>query len=94
MGPGNLCALANQSVVGVWPVACAIDDERVAGCDAVFQHLLGDTGEQRFLDDRSDKIARVIVEQSLVDFEDFTSPTRIPQWTEALTLCDSSILPT
>ena len=64
---GNLCALANQSVAEVRPVADAIDDERVAGRDAVLQHLLGDTGDPRFLDNRYGKIARVTLEQGLVD---------------------------
>ena len=91
---GNLCALANQSVAEVRPVADAIDDERVAGRDAVLQHLLGDTGDPRFLDDRSGKIARVILEQGLVDPEDFTGPTKIPRWTEPPTSRDSSTLPT
>ena len=75
---GNLCALVNQSVAEVRPVADAIDDERVAGRDAVLQHLLGDTGYPRFLDDRSGKIARVILEQGLVDPEDFTGPHEDP----------------
>ena len=77
-GQGYLCALANQSVAEVRPVANAIDDERVAGRDAVLQHLLGDAGDPRFLDDRSGKIARVILEQGLVDPKDFTGPQEDP----------------
>ena len=75
---GSLWSLANQPVAKVRPVADAIDDERVAGRNAVLQHLLRDTGNPRFLDDRSGKIARVILEQGRVDPEDFTDHREDP----------------
>ena len=74
---GNLCALANQSVAEVRPVADAIDDEWVAGRDTVLQHLLGDTGDPQFFD-FSGEIARVILEQGHVDPEDFTGSHEDP----------------